>query len=293
MDRNQTEKSFRDKWNNNPFLALRETSREGSDLYNWILSRNGFGSAADLETFLKDKKRILDAGCGNGRVIHLLRQHSPTERCQIVGCDLTAHEVAKENCKDLDNVSVFQADLMKALCQLGKFDFIYCQEVLHHTTSPVLGFKHLVELLQPGGEIAVYVYKLKAPMREYCDDFIREKVAALPYEDAMEACRNITELGKSLSKLGVEVQVPEIPLLEIKAGSYDIQRFFYHFFMKAFWNDSLSFEENVAINYDWYHPSICSRHTEEEVRSWFTEEKLEITQSSVDFYGITMRGRRN
>ena len=38
-----------------------------------------------------------------------------------------------------------------------------------------------------------------------------------------------------------------------------------------FWNPELSEIENTAVNFDWYHPSISTRHTPEEVRSWFDE----------------------
>ena len=38
----QTSKSFREKWENNPQLAFAETLREGSDIFRWILGRNGF-----------------------------------------------------------------------------------------------------------------------------------------------------------------------------------------------------------------------------------------------------------
>jgi hypothetical protein len=60
--------------------------------------------------------------------------------------------------------------------------------------------------------------------------------------------------------------------------------------MKCYWNDELSFRENAVINYDWYHPQDCSRHTMEEVKNWFIDKNLEITHSYEDFYGITMHG---
>jgi hypothetical protein len=71
-----------------------------------------------------------------------------------------------------------------------------------------------------------------------------------------------------------------------------VQRFIYHFFMKCFWNPELSFHDNAVINYDWYHPQLCSRHTVEEVRKWFQRAGLSVTREFVDFYGITMHGRR-
>ena len=147
-------------------------------------------------------------------------------------------------------------------------------------------------LLEPGGTIAIYVYKKKAPIREYTDDFIREKIEGLRYDDAMEACHQITELGRALADLDVQVTVPDIDLLEIPAGEYDVQRLVYHFFMKCFWNPELNFEDNTAVNYDWYHPSLCSRHQVDQVREWFENSGLTITHTFVDFYGITVHGTR-
>ncbi len=62
--------------------------------------------------------------------------------------------------------------------------------------------------------------------------------------------------------------------------------------MKCYWNPDLPFDENAVINYDWYHPQLATRHTAEEVEGWFRDAGLAVTQRCVDFYGITMRGRR-
>jgi hypothetical protein len=129
-------------------------------------------------------------------------------------------------------------------------------------------------------------------VREFTDDFVRGKIASLPYAEAMEACREITELGRVLSETGGKVTVPEVKLLGIDAGEYDVQRFLYHFFAKCFWNPSFSHEDNTAINYDWYHPQNCTRHEPAEIRGWFSENGLDVTHECVDHYGITMRGRR-
>jgi hypothetical protein len=146
--------------------------------------------------------------------------------------------------------------------------------------------------LAPGGEIAIYVYKRKAPLREHADDYIRDRVAHLEYDEALEAMRGLTDIGKALAEPRQQVTVPAIPLLGIEAGNDDVQRFLYHFFLKCFWNPSLSADENAAINYDWYHPQTCSRHTLPEVEEWFRAAALEIVHSYVDEYGLTVRGGR-
>jgi len=288
----QTATSFRDKWANNTQLAFSETLREGSDIFQWILERNGFPTAGDFRDWLSRRSRILDAGCGNGRVTALLRNYSDPET-EIVGIDLTAAEVARQNLKSACRVQIAEADLLSDLSGFGLFDLIYCQEVLHHTAEPKRAFLNLCTLLKSGGEIAIYVYKIKAPMREYADDFIRDKISGLPYEESLESMRQITRLGESLSSLVGKVKLPSVDLLGIEAGEYEVQRFLYHFFLKCFWNPSLSFEENVAINYDWYHPQICTRHTIEEVETWFADARLDIIHRCVDHYGITVRGRLN
>ncbi|WP_421954173.1 class I SAM-dependent methyltransferase [Polaromonas sp.] len=289
--KDQTFSSFRDKWENNTQLAFSETLNEKSDIFGWIMSRNGFAAKEEFQAFLAGKGRVLDAGCGNGRVTALLHALS-TAPTQIVGVDLTAAHVAAENLKSLDRVTIQQGDLLGDLSGLGKFDFIYCQEVLHHTADPKGGFLNLTRRLNNSGEIAIYVYKVKAPIREYADDYVREKISGLPYEEAMRLMQQVTDFGKALTELNVKVTVPEVEVLKIPAGEYDVQRLLYHFFLKCFWNGAMTHQENVAINYDWYHPQLCTRHTMPEVKGWFEEAGLVVKQECEDFYGITVRGQR-
>jgi SAM-dependent methyltransferase len=287
----QTATTFREKWTRNPDLAFRQTLDESSEIFRWILGRNGFETPAELTAFLAGKRRILDAGCGNGRVTALLERYAPPEAA-LVAIDLTAADVARANLEGAERITVHEADLLGDLSELGTFSFIYCQEVLHHTGDPEGGLRNLAGLLEPGGELAIYVYRQKAPVREFTDDYVRDRISELPYESAMEQCRNIAELGRELSALGATVTVPDIEVLGIEAGEYDVQRLIYHVFMKCFWNDELDAEANAAINFDWYHPQLCSRHTLEECRDWFSRAGLEVTWEHVDPYGITVRGRR-
>ena len=58
--------------------------------------------------------------------------------------------------------------------------------------------------------------------------------------------------GKALSELSTRVTVPDVPVIGLEAGEYHVQRLIYHLFLKCFWNPDLAFDENAAINYDWY-----------------------------------------
>ncbi len=291
-----TARSFDDKWSNNPRLAFEETLREGSEIQQWILSRNGFASLDELRAYLATRTRILDAGCGNGRVTALLHDFSPIW-CEIMGVDLVAAEIAAENLRAYPRIQVKPANLLQDLKPLGAFDFIYCQEVLHHTGNPRAAFLNLAALLAEEGEIAIYVYCRKAPIREFTDDFVRERIAAMPYDEASAVAEQITALGRALSETRVngepvELTVPAVPVLGIPAGTYDLQRFLYHFFAKCYWNPMLSDSDNVAVNYDWYHPQDATRHELPEVLLWFSEAGLDVVHTHLDPYGITVRGRR-
>lgn len=286
----QTRRSFGDKWANNSRLLFESEDMISSGSLAWIIERNGFDDLESFGSWVETHNRILDAGCGNGRVTAVLsRLASPA--AEVVGVDINP-TVAMENLAGYPNATVLEGDLTGDLGFLGQFDLIYCQEVLHHTQNPAGAFGSLARQLRPGGELAVYVYKVKAPVREFVDDYVRSRVSVLPYQQAIAEMRAITELGRILAELDMRIDIPEVPSLGIERGTYDVQRFFYHFFMKCFWNDNMTFEDNMAINYDWYHPSIATRHTLDEVLSWFASAGLTAIHSRVDHYGVTVRGRR-
>lgn len=288
--RSQTLRSFRDKWSENPDLVYRQTLDPRSEVQKWILERNGFPTRAAAKVALAGYTKVLDAGCGNGRVSALLAGMVP--HADVLGIDQADIRIASRNTGGLKRLSFKRADLTKSLAHLGQFDFIYCQEVLHHTWQPERAFGNLVRILAPGGTIAIYVYRRKAPAREFMDDYVREQISSLPYRKAISVARDIAELGRRLSRLRGHVKVGDIPVLGIERGTYTAQRLIYNFFLKCYWNPSLNARENAAVNYDWYHPQYSSRHTMTEVLSWFSRKRLRVTWKHEDLYGITVHGQR-
>jgi SAM-dependent methyltransferase len=285
----QTKKSFSDKWANTPKLLFDIQDMRNSGVLQWILTRNGFRTEEDFANFLKGKRRILDAGCGNGRVSKLM---STLTKNKITAIDFNI-SAAENNLKRILNIEVVEADLMNSLSHLQKYDFIYCQEVLHHTSEPKKAFYNLVQILEQGGHIATYVYKEKSPVREFTDDFIREKVSSLSYEDSLKIAESLAILGKSLSELEEQITVPDIPVLGIKEGTYPLHSFVYNFFLKCWFNKSLDLEQSTAINLDWFHPELCSRYKIDEVKEWFLGCNLDIIHELEDDYGITIHGLKN
>ena len=151
----------------------------------------------------------------------------------------------------------------------GLFDFVSADQVVHHTPDAYAAVRSLAALLAPGGTLAFYVYKRKAPMREYADDFMRERTTRMSVDECMDFSASMSELGRKLSDVGTTITLDRpIPLLGIEAGEHDVQRLIYWHFLKCFWNDDFSPNLNDLVNFDWYHPPYASRHTEDEVRGW-------------------------
>ena len=84
----------------------------------------------------------------------------------------------------------------------------------------------------------------------------------------------LTLLGRRLSDLNIEIEVPDIPLLEIKGGKIDLQRFILEF-SKVFWNEDLGLNTSISTNYDWYAPANAERHTLQEFLKMIEDSSLE------------------
>ena len=100
------------------------------------------------------RKKILDAGCGNGRFAYYAAKYG----AEVWAIDLgPAVEVARRN-TEARNVHVIQADLHDPPFELESFDFIYSIGVLHHLPNPEAAFQNLLRFLKPGGVVQIYLY---------------------------------------------------------------------------------------------------------------------------------------
>jgi arsenite methyltransferase len=287
----QTQSAFAFKW------SKRETYETPAfnDIYStWLYQKYGFDSLDNQTAYFASRKRILDLGCGSGSAsLPWLSSQAWTGKALWVGVDISqAIDIARDRLHSFANTHFVQGDALELPFFDETFDTIFSEGVLHHTPSTRAAILAATRVLEIGGAFHFYVYRRKAPLREFSDDYVREAICDLSDEAAWEEMRSLTELGKALSDLQAQVEVPDVPVLGIKAGSYDVQRLIYWNFAKLFWNDSLSFEANVHVNFDWYRPQYSHRQTEAEVQAWCEEAGLSITRFHQQDSGFTVTAMR-
>ena len=288
----QTRDAFGFKW------AKRDTYESPAmqdAVRQWLFERYCEGDPSRLDGWLSGGRRvILDAGCGAGNSALLffgdrLRHHD------YIGVDIsTAVDVARGRFAEagLDGTFI-RSDLLTAPIAPESVDLILSEGVLHHTDDTAQAFAHLATRLAPGGRFLCYVYARKAVVREYTDDVVRAALQPMTDEEAWRALEPLTRLGIALGELGVTLDVPEdIPFLGIRKGPIDLQRFFYWNLCKMYYRPELSMDEMNHINFDWFRPLNCHRHTPEEVQSWCVAAGLDIEHLDVQDAGISVVARR-
>jgi arsenite methyltransferase len=285
----QTEDTFGFKWKKRDTY---ESPAVQNEVHRWLLEKYFDGKTKGLDDLLSagGRKSILDAGCGSG-VSALIFFGDRLKHHDYLGADISeAVFVAKERFNERGISARFvKSDLNSIPEQYGTFDIIFSEGVLHHTNSVEKAIYELSKRLNKDGKFLFYVYVKKAPVREYTDDLIREAISPLSNEEAWNALEPLSKLGKVLGDLNVEIEVEEdIPYLGIKKGKHNLQRLFYYKICKAYYRPDYSIDEMNHINFDWFRPANCYRHTPEEISEYCMKAGLVIERLHVEESGVTV-----
>ncbi|WP_242601964.1 class I SAM-dependent methyltransferase [Legionella yabuuchiae] len=289
-EQEQTKESFGYKWSKKDTF---ESEAMLSRMKQWLIER--YGDISQLLNQFKNKPILLDAGCGAGMsTIELWKEHA--DKIRYLGVDVSsAIDICKERVlkHNFSDSAFIQGNITQLPLPPMSVDIIFSEGVMHHTDDTHSTFKALSEYLKPNGFFMFYIYHKKGPIREFVDDYIREKMQAMTPSEAWNAMRPLSKLGKLLGELDINIHIPEkIDLLDIPAGEINLQRFFYWHIFKSYYHPDLDLEEMNHINYDWYAPSNAHRHTFEEVEGWCDQASLEIIRHVVEPAGITVIAQR-
>ncbi|MDQ3896140.1 MAG: class I SAM-dependent methyltransferase [Actinomycetota bacterium] len=260
----------------------------------WMVEKYGDVATAPWWDDYGPEPLVVDAGCGAAlSALELFGERLASVRYLGVDVsDAVDTAAARFAARGLPAAFV-QVDLNRVPLAPATVDVLFSEGVLHHTDSTEAAVKGLAALLKPGGRFLFYVYRTKAPVREFTDDYLRERLQGLTPDEAWDALMPLTRLGQALGELGVEVDVPEdVELLGIPAGRIDVQRLFYWYFCKAFHHPDFTLDEMNHLNYDWYAPRNAHRQTPEQVRAWCAEAGLDIEREHLQESGITVVARK-
>lgn len=210
------------------------------------IRRNGW-TVDEFEEWI-DGKTVLDADCGMGWWMKYLSTLNTTGT--TVGVDIAKKAVSKGH--EMGNTSLLVGDLGMLPFPDGTFDYISCEEVIHHTPDPQQYLSNLVQKLASGGTLTVYVYKEKPLLRETADTVIREQTTEMDIKECLQFSEKITEIGKELYDIDEKIEVPDIPLLGIEEGTYSVQEFVYRHLIKCYFDwENEDWDTSVATNFDW------------------------------------------
>lgn len=102
---------------------------------------------------LRGCKRILDAGCGNGRHCKYILRRGDADAA-IHAFDLSQRMLKRSQRRlKSSRINYVAADLTRLPYPDAFFDAIVCGWVLEHLPDPLPGLKELTRILQPGGKL--------------------------------------------------------------------------------------------------------------------------------------------
>ena len=264
---------------------------EASDEFQRDLFRTMFpGYEEKVPRQIGRSAAVMDAGCGSGAAGRAYFS-GLFDRLTYICVDMSsAIEQAQEDfsVRSMD-VGLVQAEVNHLPFKPATFDFVFCPGVLHYTLEMGKAIRSLAKFLKPGGRFVTWIYRKQNPIRHLTDAYIRSAISKMSPQDAFEAVKPLTKLGIALGELKQQIEVPEdIPFLEIKAGKYDLQRFFYYHIMKLFYNPGLPFTRHVVNNWNAYYPKHVLFLPAEEIKSFFTKAGMRIEECHEQGNGVSI-----
>ncbi len=245
----------------------------------WFKTRIGLGRDA------VDGKLVLDAGCGSGRYLKLIRDWNGT----AVGLDYSfAIDSAASNLWPDERVHLVQGDILNPPFKRAVFDSVFSSGVIHHTPDPPRAFSSLTTLVKEGGEISVWVYPDEGVLGR-----IPNRVGALYRAVAKEIPdRVLYRLCKTAQE---NLPFPSVLYEDFFDVSDSLAKGHVHprqaiYVLLPFWSLSPYKEWRVMDTYDFLSAKYKFFYSYDQVIRWFQKEGLvEVRKSE---FPVGARGRK-
>ena len=112
--------------------------------------------------------KILDAGCGEGKLLKLLVKN---RHISLYGIDLYRDfvDISIFSEDELKFIKFYKEDITKTHFDDNFFDMVFMNMVLHHIEEPKLAIKEVARLIKKGGKVLIIDFY------KHSDEFMREK----------------------------------------------------------------------------------------------------------------------
>ncbi len=147
------------------------------------------GEAVLLELLPEAPRRILDLGCGDGRLLALARLARPQAAGVALDFSPTMLAAARQRFGDDPAVRVVEHNMDHPLPDLGVFDAVISSFAIHHLSDERKRalYQEVFERLAPGGVFANLEH-VQAPTPRLRDAFFRTLGTTLADEDPSNQC---------------------------------------------------------------------------------------------------------
>lgn len=232
-----------------------EDSFEGDTLYGKSEEEelNHFFSSFGIQASDLNGKRVLDVGCGCGRLTRMLGPHCS----EVFGVDICSSiDQVYDYCKSQDRIHIIQADILKLPFRTNYFDFVWSNGVISYTGSSDEAFQSLSSLVKPRGKLFVRVFS----------------------NSNLTAAERLKKIFWFSHKVPKEALFYLCYLLAIP---WSITKYIFDKRHKSLKTNAFHLFDTLA------HP--FTSHSEEEVRNWFKREGFSLIMSR-DEGGVSVSG---
>jgi ubiquinone/menaquinone biosynthesis C-methylase UbiE/uncharacterized protein YbaR (Trm112 family) len=247
----RTKESFTKEWNLFDYKSDKTWDADEAQMLQRF-----YNETAETQTSLQNMF-VFDAGCGNGKLNHLLG----IAGIKNIGMDFSKSVEAAYLNNPSVNTHFIQGDVQYPPVAFNCFDLVHCSGVLIATNNTELSFSCLTPTLKENGKLSVWLYHPRKGFIHNTFNFLRNITSTLP--------------------LRLQYFIYYTTLFPI---SYCIKK------MKG--NKQNSREMMVDI-LDWFTPQFRWEHTTDEATSWYHKRGFtNIKVTTMEVFGFNITGNK-